>query len=251
MMCIEQNSRCALYNHGRGKGKEESKRITVKTFPCFPLSARVSPLSCLPCQTGSVPVSLFLYLLRLFLPHPHPFSFCSVPLLVSFFFSIRGGLAVREKEMSRAENVGHLLLFFFCSSSSRRRTSTDEETVHGDNIFHSPSTLNEARLKGGGGGSLCSLHPSSTASYPRPPCRHFVSAHLADWQLRTQRLRSCSPCLQSHERMHAGARGGKTAHSAALEVPYVTARRRHSGFDHKNVMSVTTGRINYLYLKVP
>ncbi len=62
LMCMEQNSRCALYNHSRGKeGRvEEDYR---QNFPCFLLSACISTFSCLTCQTGSVPVSVFLYLL--------------------------------------------------------------------------------------------------------------------------------------------------------------------------------------------
>lgn len=105
LMCIEQNSRCALYNHWRGKGKEESKRITVKTFPCFLLSACVSLLSCLPCQTGSMPVSLFLYLLRLFLPCPHPTLFvpCLSPCLTLFFFLLNPG----RPRCSREGNVSN------------------------------------------------------------------------------------------------------------------------------------------------
>lgn len=124
LMCIEQNSRCALYNHWRGKGKEESKRITVKTFPCFLLSACVSLLSCLPCQTGSVSVALLLYLLRLFLPYtPRPFSFCSVPLLASLFFSQSGEALLFERgnEMSQTENVGHLLFLLLLPSHQHRR----------------------------------------------------------------------------------------------------------------------------------
>lgn len=102
LMCIEQNSRCALYNHWRGKGKEESKRITVKTFLCFLLSAYVSLLSCLPCQTGSVPVSLFLIPPQTFSPihlPPLRFLFRASPCF-TLFFSIQGGLAVREKEVN-------------------------------------------------------------------------------------------------------------------------------------------------------
>lgn len=119
LMCIEQNCRCALCNHRRGTGREgkgESRRITVKTFPCFLLSARVSPLSCLASSNWMCDRFSLFYSSSNFLPHTPPTSslhhqhvfFCHCFVAVFFFFPLSfslhsvsslnpGGLALSDR----------------------------------------------------------------------------------------------------------------------------------------------------------
>lgn len=140
-MCMEQNFRCVLYNHSRGKeGRvEEDYR---QNFPRFLLSACISTFSCLPCQTGSLPVSIFLYL---FLRLSFFLSFCAFP-----YFT----LSFLNPGRPRCWSLPHRK----CRSSvfsDSLHTNTEEEmevitsfsAPHLHPSFLSPSTLNET-LKG-------------------------------------------------------------------------------------------------------
>lgn len=113
LMCTEQNSRCVLYNHSRGK-EGRVKEDYCQNFPAFLLSARVSTFSRLPCQTGSLPVSPPLFPLSSKTPR------------------IRRGLACRLQE-----NVGHL---FFCSSLHFNR-KTETGAITSFSAFVSPHLL--------------------------------------------------------------------------------------------------------------
>lgn len=119
-MCTEQNSRCVLYNHSRGK-EGRVKEDYCQNFPAFLLSARVSTSSRLPCQTGSLPVSPSSLIL--------PFS----PSFLCF-----GSPESGEALLCRLqENVGHL---FFCSSLHfNRRKETGAITSFSAFVSPSPS----------------------------------------------------------------------------------------------------------------
>ena len=88
LMCMVQNSRCVLYNYSRGKGR---KRITVK-LSLFPFVCLRRHVSCLPCQTGSLPVSDFL---------------CHLPqnLFVFLSFSIHHSVSSGSGEASLLESI--------------------------------------------------------------------------------------------------------------------------------------------------
>lgn len=145
---------------GRG-GKGESRRITVKTFPVS-LCLLVSPhFHVLPCLTGSVPVSYFLFLPKLSLPYVsslHHHSFWSEPLSFSLHsvssLNAGGLIPLTEENVSKRKcrSCAAVAVFF-----SQTATVTWTGWSRKRRLQH----LSVSPLKGSG----CSLRSTSPPPY--------------------------------------------------------------------------------------